>query len=82
MQRYDIGMIEDSEGLYVEYSVAAALAARVAELEPQAPSALKAKLESAERRIAELEEENAILKMQHDADASAIGQMARKALKR
>ena len=39
------------------------------------------KVQEKETRVAELEEENAILKMQHEADAAAIGQMARKLTK-
>ena len=39
---------------------------------------LQARVVELEARIAELEEENALIKMQHDADAAAIGQMARK----
>ena len=40
-----------------------------------------AEIDQLEARVAELEAENQNLRMLHDADAAAIGQMARKALK-
>ena len=42
---------------------------------------INAEVGKLEARVEQLEAENALLKMQHEADAAAIGQMARKLTK-